>query len=209
MERVVEWFAGQSEPQRRFMETAFKNVPNLEKEVRAIYDGVQLSKHYDQLRLEYSLGLEFLKAKCSLDREVLKSWGERWNLTDDWCGDWVATTKIGQWYKVDNVNRDGMAPLTIGEVHTLKVPTEPLVCFWLPAWDPTEKTEDAYKDEALKIFGKQFELYRIGTRRKIEGIQSWDAVTGQSLPYYVRTPEIRQEAYFRLLGSLSSLRCQL
>ena len=76
------------------METAFRHVPSLRKSVRTIYHKEQLRKQYDQLRRD-NPGLEFWKAKYRLDREVLKPWGKRWNLADDWCLDWVATTKFG------------------------------------------------------------------------------------------------------------------
>ena len=108
-------FGTWSKPQHRFMNTAFDSVSDLEKQVRQIYEQAQLSQRYNQLRLGRS-SLEFRQAKAEVEREVLKPWAERWNLTDPWCIDWVGTLKINSWYGDDRTDLWGSAPWAPGEV---------------------------------------------------------------------------------------------
>ena len=177
------------------MNTAFDSVSDLEKQVRQIYEQAQLSQRYNQLRLGRS-SLEFRQAKAEVEREVLKPWAERWNLTDPWCIDWVGTLKINSWYGDDRTDLWGSAPWAPGEVHTLQLPDIPSKIRLPLPWHKTEETWDAYAAKARRRLEIWLAAYRARIELQAESCLSVDQKTGELLPHYVRAPEIRQENYF-------------
>jgi hypothetical protein len=106
--------------------------------------------------------------------------------------------KIGPWYKADQAYLKGIPLLPIGQVRTLRDPTEPFN-FRFPDCDWTEKTIAAYKDEVRAEFETTLKIYCAWKEQQIENIRSWDEKSGRWLRHYVRTPEIRQEGHFRYL----------
>jgi hypothetical protein len=195
VERPEEGFSAANYLRGRFMTTAFEVISDLELELRAIYENSEIKSGLDRLRLKG--GTTNWDARFKLERAILKPWSQRWNLSHDWCTQWVSIQKIGRWYEVDQRELPGLGRWETIEIgHPRRFSAR---AFHMTAWDPTEKTESEFKAEIRNNMDSVLDAYCIEVKRQIESIMTWRTEANEPAPHYKRAPKFRQPAHFRWL----------
>jgi hypothetical protein len=178
-------FSPQSDLQTRFMAAAFELEPELERSLRLAYDG-EFGEQLLQLRKTTAVG--FFPAALQVACNGLRSWRERWGLSDKWCLQWVLDKKVYPWASPDQEGQRDSAILGI-ELRCIKVPLDGVpLRLEIEGWIVTEETRSEFETKAHERFNENLRNY--SEEREAE------AKEGK----YVRTLERRNPDHFYWLA---------
>jgi hypothetical protein len=175
----------------RFMRTAFECQPDLETEIRRLYD-TDLRGRSGWLESEIRGNVAPPSSKAfALGRPLLERWGEHFGLRDEWCLDWAWAQKLSVWWAQERKQ--------VGSVHSVwsgpaPIRAEPLRVEVLP-WDITGSTRSTFEKQTRE----QFESNAINSKVPLVQLDTSKQKSDAILPTSDGSPAIRSAASVKTL----------